>query len=225
MRILFCLFLLSTLCFFSQNSRCSECSQPPVRILVLGSSTAEGTGASIPRNSWVSQLENKLKKSNKSASVINFGRSGYSTFHILPSNSSYENRPPPDVERNITKALELNPTLVIINMPSNDASYGYSNEEQLRNYRIMVDLLERRKIRYLIISPQPRNFTSMQTRKQQLSLHHSLKSEFSRNFVDVWQVLVDEDLGLKDAFGSGDGIHLNDFGHTYIFEQVYAWMK
>jgi len=197
-------------------------SKTQVNVVVLGSSTAEGAGASKLSNSWVFMLEQELKILNKASSVVNYGKSGYSTFHIMPTGTQYSNRPNPDVERNITNALSKNPNLIIINMPSNDAAYGYSNEEQLRNYRLLIQMIKKRKIQYLLISPQPRNFKNKDQRIQQNALFQLMKKEFSPHFVDVWSFLSSEDFSLKPTFDSGDGIHLNDQGHAYIFQQVFA---
>jgi hypothetical protein len=49
-----------------------------------------------------------------------------------------------------------------------------------------------------------------------------MKKEFSPHFVDVWSFLSSEDFSMKPTFDSGDGIHLNDQGHAYIFQQVFA---
>lgn len=221
--ILFRLLSFSfALLYQDDGGRDSYNSDFQYKTIVLGSSTAEGAGASILSNSWVFRLEQELKISNKASSVVNYGKSGYSTFHIMPTGTRYSNRPNPDVERNITKALSNYPNMIIINMPSNDAAYGYSNEEQLRNYRLLIQLIKKRKIQYLLISPQPRNFKNNEQRKQQNELFQLMKKEFSPNFVDVWSILSSEDFSLKSTFDSGDGIHLNDQGHDYIFQQVFA---
>lgn len=206
--------------FSSLNEQSTSKTQ--IKVVVLGSSTAEGAGASKLSNSWVFRLEQELKISNKASSVVNYGKSGYSTFHILPTGTRYSNRPNPDLERNITNALSNNPNLIIINMPSNDAAYGYSNEEQLRNYRLLIQLIKKSKIQYILISPQPRNFKNKEQRIQQNALFQLMKKEFSPNFVDVWSFLSSEDFSLKPTFDFGDGIHLNDQGHAYIFQQVFA---
>ncbi|HBW86561.1 MAG TPA: hypothetical protein DEF82_07450 [Crocinitomicaceae bacterium] len=221
--ILFRLLSFSfALLYQDDGGRDSYNSDFQYKTIVLGSSTAEGAGASLLSNSWVFRLEQELKISNKASSVVNYGKSGYSTFHIMPTGTRYSNRPNPDVERNITKALSNYPNMIIINMPSNDAAYGYSNEEQLRNYRLLIQLIKKRKIQYLLISPQPRNFKNNEQRKQQNELFQLMKKEFSPNFVDVWSILSSEDFSLKSTFDSGDGIHLNDQGHDYIFQQVFA---
>jgi lysophospholipase L1-like esterase len=214
----FFLFIYTDLSSLDEQST----SKTRVNVVVLGSSTAEGAGASKLSNSWVFRLEQELKISNKASSVVNYGKSGYSTFHILPTGTRYSNRPNPDVERNITNALSKNPNLIIINMPSNDAAYGYSKEEQLRNYRLLIKLIKKSKIQYLLISPQPRNFKNKEQRIQQNALFQLMKKEFSPNFVDVWSFLSSEDFSLKPTFDSGDGIHLNDQGHDCIFQQVFA---
>ena len=67
------------------NSDDRSTSQSHVNIVILGSSTAEGAGATKLENSWVFKLEHELKILNNSSRVVNFGKSGYSTFHILPN--------------------------------------------------------------------------------------------------------------------------------------------
>jgi len=220
-------FLSFIMLMFSDISNSDDCStsQSHVNIVILGSSTAEGAGATKLENSWVFKLEHELKILNNSSRVVNFGKSGYSTFHILPNEQFFSGRPNPDKERNITKALSLNPTMVIINMPSNDAAYGFSNVEQLRNYRTLIELLKNRNIDYLICSPQPRNFKEIATRQRQFTLVELMRKEFDRHFVDVWSGLTNEEFGLKNSYNSGDGIHLNDDGHNYIFQQVFARIK
>ncbi|MEZ4983685.1 MAG: SGNH/GDSL hydrolase family protein [Saprospiraceae bacterium] len=52
------------------------------RIVVLGSSTAEGTGASSPDSSWVNRYRASLSR-NTRYEVVNLARGGYTTFHIL----------------------------------------------------------------------------------------------------------------------------------------------
>lgn len=195
------------------------------KIVILGSSTAEGAGVSKIELSWVNRLSSAIKSESKENLVYNFGKSGYCTYHILPLEIEFKNKPLPDKERNINKALSLNPSLVIINMPSNDAAYGYSNDEQLRNYRIIVDKLKSKNIKYLICSPQPRNFKDVKVRDQQFQLHQLMSKEFSSNYVDSWSDLSSDDYSMKEIYNSGDGIHLNDAGHAIIYTKIYAKIK
>ena len=40
---------------------------------------------------------------------------------------------------------------------------------------------------------------------------------FSPCYIDVFDALADDSLGIDADYGSGDGIHLNDAGHEVIF--------
>ncbi len=88
-------------------------------IVVLGSSTAGGGGASPFDSAWVNKFRVYVKSKNTQSQVINLGYAGYNTYHVL-NPTGYTpppGRPSPDNERNITKALSFNPDLIIINLP------------------------------------------------------------------------------------------------------------
>ncbi|MEZ4985681.1 MAG: hypothetical protein R2795_11700 [Saprospiraceae bacterium] len=62
---------------------------------------------------------------NTAYEVINLAKGGYTSYHIMPDDFPV---PPrygvlPDTLRNITHGMAYHPDCVIVNMPSNDASY------------------------------------------------------------------------------------------------------
>jgi lysophospholipase L1-like esterase len=74
-----------------------------MRVVVLGSSTSVGVGASPIDSSWVSRYIVYLKSLNPQNEVINLAKSGYTTYHLLPD--GYDDWVDPN--RNITRALTL----------------------------------------------------------------------------------------------------------------------
>jgi len=160
---LFCFFLLVCLlaAFACRIKKIDLGRGPePVTVVVLGSSTAAGTGPREIGNAWVNRYLAYAESLDADNQVINLAKGGYTTYHLMPRDHlSPEGRPQPDPCRCITMALHLNPDAIVINLPSNDAAYGYSEEEQLANYDSLLALASRREIPVWITTTQPRNLT------------------------------------------------------------------
>lgn len=191
-----------------------------VHIVVLGSSTAEGTGPSDRRNAWVNRYRDFLKLENSNHRVDNLAKGGYTTYHILPTGQATPaNRPQPDPQRNITYALALEPDAIIINLPSNDATAGYSVAEQLANYDTVLAAAKRKLIPVWITTTQPRNLSEA-GRKNLMALRDSTLARFGKYAIDFWNGLAQENGAIKPQYDSGDGIHLNDAAHEILFQRV-----
>lgn len=54
-------------------------------IVVLGSSTAAGTGTTNPDSAWVNRFRNYFVAQDSSFRVINLAVGGYTTYHIMPT--------------------------------------------------------------------------------------------------------------------------------------------
>jgi lysophospholipase L1-like esterase len=187
-------------------------------VVVLGSSTAAGTGPLHIENAWVNRYRDFLQEYNPSSQVINLARGGYTTYHIMPNGSVPPlNRPSPDIDRNISQALGLNPSAIIINLPSNDAAFGHSIEEQLANYDLILATAQMQNVPVWITTSQPRNLTPS-GRDNLMRMRDSTFARFQA--IDFWYELADPDGRINSAYDSGDGIHLNDAGHGVLFERV-----
>ncbi len=191
-----------------------------VVIVVLGSSTAEGFGANPIDSSWVNRYRSYIKSIDSSYYVINLGIGGYSTYQIMPSRFLPPvERPKPSITKNITYALTFHPSAIIINLPSNDAAYGYSNAEQLKNYDTVMAIASKRNIPVWIGTPQPRNFT-LNINNEQMELRDSIINRYENKSLDFWNPFANIDGTQDSIYGAGDGIHLNNLGHRIIFEKV-----
>ncbi|HFA47721.1 MAG TPA: glycosyl hydrolase family protein [Bacteroidetes bacterium] len=193
-----------------------------VKIVVLGSSTAAGTGPSDTRNAWVNRFRRKLQSQNGYHQVINLAVGGYTTYHLLPSGTMVEKgKPQPNNKHNITMALSLNPDAVIINLPSNDAAKGFSLKEQLDNYTKICKPLYERGIPFWVSTPQGRNMEK-EKRELQKTIMDSTYIRYGRRTLDFWRGLADWSGNISKKYNSGDGIHLNDEGHRLLFEEVWS---
>ena len=191
-------------------------------IVVLGSSTAAGTGPSTADSAWVNRYRSELYRRDTDFRVTNLAQGGFTTYNILPTGTTI----PPGVNqtinplRNITYALTLNPDGIIINMPSNDAANGYPVAAQLTNYEVILAATGD-SVPVWICTPQPRDFGGDPAKEQiQLDLRDSTFARYDTFAIDFWTGLANSENEPDPAFDSGDGIHLNDAGHLILFQRV-----
>jgi lysophospholipase L1-like esterase len=205
---------------FTISSDTSTCT-----IVVLGSSTAEGVGAT-PDSSWVERYRNELTQGNTTFEVINLARGGYTTYHILPDGTEIPSGTGVsiDSERNVTEALTYNPSAIIINMPSNDATRGFGADRQLDNFAAMYNAGQAAGSRVYITTTQPRNFTSQSQIDIQTEVRDSILSIYGDQAIDFWTGAATPDGMINPDFDSGDGIHQNNDGHSLMFQRVLGKM-
>lgn len=194
--------------------------QKPVRIAVIGSSTAAGQGAEPPERAWVNLYRAYLKGLHPENDVINLGLGGLQTFQLLPTGFAVPpKRPIPDPQRNISKALHFRPDAVIVNAPSNDAAAFYGPEEQLRNFDAIIQVARTAGVPVWIGTTQPREFSPAQIAIQ-LRLKDAILSRYAPRALNFWDCLATAENLPDPRFALGDGAHLNNAGHARVFEQV-----
>lgn len=193
-------------------------------IVVLGSSTAEGTGASTLAKSWVSLYAKELYKNDTRINVVNLGKGGYTTYHVLPTGTTI-----PvgvgvtvDTDRNITKALSYNPIAIIVNMPSNDTANGYSVADQIANYNTIHHQTFINNVPLWVATTQPRNFTEPTKIQDQIAVREAILAAYPILAINFWTDIAETDGTILNGLNSGDGVHLNDTGHAILFNKVLA---
>ena len=192
-------------------------------IVVLGSSTAAGTGSSTPDSSWVGRYRKYVMEQNADARVVNLAIGGYTTYHIMPTGYvPPSGRPTPRPNNNITRALEYDPTVIIVNLPSNDANIGVPVEDQMDNFRTIQAAAAAEGVPIWFSTTQPRNFTDEAKRQNLMAARDSIIAAFEPQVLDFWTGLATETGMLESQYDSGDGIHLNDMGHKLLYERVVA---
>ncbi|MDG1333715.1 MAG: GDSL-type esterase/lipase family protein [Crocinitomicaceae bacterium] len=223
MRIFIALFFILTFgssSIFAQEEG-FEFVNPPITIVVLGSSTAAGAGTWPIDNAWVNRYRCYVQAFNPENQVINLAKGGYNSYHLLPSGT----KPPrgrkfPDTLRNISKAMEYNADGIIINLPSNDVSGGFSVKEQLDNFRMYSKVCDSNDVELWVTTTQPRNFPRTRDRMLQTIVRDSLFELYPNNCIDFWTDFADEKHNVVKSYDSGDGCHLNNEGHRILTDRV-----
>jgi lysophospholipase L1-like esterase len=225
MKIIFS-FLLAFLCFTVSAQ---------VKIVVLGSSTAQGYGADpyfpFPDtdSGWVNRLRlsyNKNTNDGLDTTVVNLAVGGYTTYHVMPTNyTPPPNRPAPDPLHNVTYAISLDPDVIIINLPSNDLSLGFSKAEVMNNFRFLYQTITAAGINAFITTTQPRDFSpNYVLMEYQRDLKDSIQNNFGYFSINFWDDLVatSPPNSIRPEVAYGDGIHINNLGHFLVYERVAA---
>ena len=190
------------------------------KVVIMGSSTAVGSGASSYQLSWAGRLEGSFNQNTTDGidtTFYNIAASGYNTYQELPSGYTPPmGRPAPDPLYNVTKALSYNPDVVIINLPSNDVGAGFSITETMDNFRLMYSNISASGAKCFITTTQPRNDYSLSQRQALLNMKDSIINQFGFFAVNFWDDLVTSD-GLNmlrdDRRDPLRAIHPNDLGH------------
>ncbi|HVB03993.1 MAG TPA: SGNH/GDSL hydrolase family protein [Chitinophagaceae bacterium] len=193
------------------------------RIVILGSSTAYGTGANpISDSSWVARYTRYLKSINPAYTVVNLAEGGYDTYQIqadgyLPP----KGRKLPDTSRNISKALSLDPDAIIINLPSNDAAENLTQQEQKANFERVARLADKSHVPLWVTTTQPRNLSGTKLHKL-VQMRDWIYSFFGKKSIDFWTGLAQASGTQIKEYGAGDGIHLNNAGHRILYLRVVS---
>ncbi len=197
---------------YQQMVRAASGDALGLRVVVLGSSTAAGTGASSNQG-WVDRLHNYLLTQLSNHQLFNLAVGGYTTRDVLPTGND---------RHNITQALALNPSVILVNLPSNDVAKGISDEESMRNFAVLREAADAAGVPIYFTTTQPRNFGSNGGRERLASQADQIRTLFSPYVISIYDELADNNQRIKSQYSSGDGIHLNNAGHQFIFTQVRA---
>jgi lysophospholipase L1-like esterase len=192
----------------------------PVSIAVLGSSTAAGFGLADPATSWVMRYAAHLDATRPGSQLTNLAVSGYSTFNVLPTGTENPSgRPIVDTEHNVSKAIEHSPQAIIVNLPSNDAAFGFSLEETMQNLHTVATAANESGIAVWVCTSQPRQLDSSGILLLE-ALRDRTLADFAPRAIDFWTPLAAADGAPLSEYNAGDGIHPNAEGHRVLFEQV-----
>ncbi|MBE0641913.1 MAG: SGNH/GDSL hydrolase family protein, partial [Bacteroidales bacterium] len=199
----------------------SPCARhTPMRIVVLGSSTAAGAGASTADSSWVNRYRNYLQGINPKNEVINLAVGGFSTYRIMPDDfNPPAGKPLPDTLHNVTQALSHSPDAIIINLPSNDVALGFTTAEQLNNFDSLSKVISQTGTDLWVTTTQPRDFSPGNVLLQ-MEVRDSILAKWGSRAIDLWTGFANAAGTLDSSVNSGDGIHLNDNGHLLVFNRV-----
>ena len=195
---------------------------PPITVVVMGSSTAAGIGVTDPAESWVQRFAATLEAADPANEVVNLAAPLLTSFEILPTGWAVPgNRPPANPARNVTRALELKPDVIVVNLPSNDVARGYGPGELLANLDRIAGTAANAGVEVWVTTTQPARLAAPERQRLQ-NARDAIIGRFGAHAINLWPGLAAPDGTLAPAYDSGDGIHLNAAGHQLVSERVTA---
>lgn len=190
-------------------------------IVVLGSSTAAGTGPSTSDSTWVNRYRKFLQQINPGNQVTNLGVGGTTTYHIMPDwFTPPAFRASPSITKNVSAAIALGADAIIINMPSNDASNNIGLNEQMANFTTIAAVADSVNIPVWVCTTQPKNYSNPVQIQIQLDVRDSIISYFGKRAIDFWTGIANSSNTIDSIYDSGDGTHLNDLAHRVLYNRV-----
>ena len=197
----------------------------PLRIVVIGSSTAAGYG--VPADSaWVNRLKAAMKADGRLDTLVNLAVGGTDCYHGMPTGY----RPPsrrnwPKTSANITKALSFDPDIVIVNYASNNYDW-LTNTEIMNCLKRIASTANVNGSICLTTTTQPRDGFSTTARNKLRVIKDLTIQQFGSRSLDFWTDITNPSNNkLKYGLALGDNIHTNSKGHRLLFENAYELVK
>lgn len=195
----------------------------PIKIAVLGSSSAAGAGPLDSNNAWVNRYRVYMQSLNAGNQVINMGYWGYTTYQEMPiSFVPPEGRPTPDPNYSITKAIALDVDAIIISLPTNDIASGYTMAELQSNFNAMIAAAQAAQIPVWVTTSMPRDSCTDAQRQDLITMIDWTYTRFGERAIDFWTDLGDSTGHIVPQYSAGDTIHFNDAAHLVMFNRVVA---
>jgi len=195
----------------------------PYRVVILGSSTAAGEAARPLDSSWANKYRRYLSAAVPFSEVVNLATGGLTTFNVMPT--GYVPPSPwntavyqPAQAYNITRALALSPSLIIINLPTNDCALLVPTATQIANFDRMIQEAQTAGVPVYITTSQPRNI-DLAARTLLIQMRDLVLSRYGSRAIDFWTGFADAGGSILPAYNF-DGTHLNTAGHAILFERV-----
>ena len=193
---------------------------PASKWVIMGSSTAAGTGATTPAKSWAGLLQAGIAGHN--LLVVNIAKSGTTTYDGLPTSSPpVVGRPAPDPTANVTAALAQAPKALLISYPTNDTALDYAASGTVANLLAIRAAALAGNVNVIVLSTQPRDLSPTQLARL-VEIDTAVSAAVGGCFVAVRALLAGTDSKLNPSYDSSDGIHPNDAGHDVIHQRVRA---
>ncbi|MEP6675902.1 MAG: PKD domain-containing protein [Ferruginibacter sp.] len=204
------------------NTDIASCNKP-FKIVVLGSSTAFGTGAVPIDSSWVNKYTRYIKTKNAQSDIINLAVGGYTTYQVLNPNgyTAPSGRPAPDTAHNITKALSYLPDAILINLPTNDVASAFPDAEQKANYERTMALANAAGVPVWVTTTQPRNSLSNAQYDSLKEMRDWTLQRFGNKAVDFWSTVSTAAGTIANVYNYDD-VHVNNYGHYIFFSRMVA---
>lgn len=190
-------------------------------VAVLGSSTTAGFGASTPDSDYAHIVKRYYQNLQEIDTMYIFGLPGATTYSALPSSYTNTGRGAPDPDHNVTKALELNADIVLVNYPTNDIIYYNDLTSFLSNLRIIYAAVVNAHKTCYITTSQPRD-VDVSIQQKLLEARDSIQAEFGAASINFWNPIVDPNSLSINPLYDADGTHVNNGGHKLLSQAVIS---
>ena len=215
------LFLLTFLVFASQEADCQL-----KRLVVIGSSTAAGAGATVYDSCWVRRINYQYKYQQTVVDTVhNLALSGTDTYHGLPTSYIVTafGYSLPDPERNITKANSFAPNVIIVSFVSNKFE-SMPMDSIMKSLQVIKDSANIQDRVCFISTSQPRTQFDEAGRARLRVVKDSILNRFGFYAINFFDSIVNNaDNTIHPLYALAfDNIHLNNAGHYMLYKQVLA---
>lgn len=193
-------------CALSAGSRTPICRTSPLRVLILGSSTAAGSSASEVSRSWAGLLADRLKARNIETVNVSIGGSGTAD----------------SIARFEQDVVPYNPDFVVLATSLLNEQFVPdplgASERFRQNTARLVRMVENAGAVPILVTPYPNGYFTTAIRPTLLKICR----EFEAEGVPVWDFLNTADRGDGNWIDglTSDGTHPNDAGHLSLFETI-----
>ncbi len=190
--------------------------------MILGSATAAGEAVANPRRAWARHSQYEFTRFDTRRRVYNLGRERFNVWALLPTGDAVPPGIMIDTARNLTAALDLQPEVLIVNVPDAASTSDTAITLQLAAYARIMQQAEAEGVKIYLASPQPRVVDADEIARQ-VAMRDSMLSRFgAARITDVWTRLATAEGSMRPEFDFGDGVQVNDDGHREISRQVLA---
>lgn len=212
----------------AEPARVGPLADPAYRVVVLGSSTAAGTGPRDVANAWANRLRAHAEAETPGAEVLNLAIGGYTTCHVVPeADACPAGQPAVDTRRNVTRALAMRPDALVVGLTSNDSDQRFPVAATLARFAAVERAARAAGVPVFFTTTAPRGFADPAQRALQAAVRDSLVARYGDarqggHVVDFWAGVARPDGTIEPAYDSGDRVHFNDAAHRLFFERVVA---
>ncbi len=204
-----------------QSCFASDDNTPPT-IVIMGSSIAQGAGATDYAHAWAGLLTAYIHSLDPKIVVVNLGVAGYTTRKLMPTGSGTGEDP----NVNVTRAILFHPKLGVLSLTSNDTPAGIPFEETKTNFLMITGTAKSNSVPIWVTSTVPCNATTggfgIAGQQLQMDVGNWLMGTFSDHAINIYNNLANPDGSPIAAFNTGDGVHPNNTGHQTIYEAIKA---
>jgi lysophospholipase L1-like esterase len=199
------------------------------KLVIIGSSTSACTSVSFS-DCYVARLDAYYNGINHPVNVdiVQLAVGGHNVYRGMPSSYTPSGLPgpynySPDVNNNITKALTLDPDVILVNYPTN-AFDVLTIGQIMFAFRTIRDSGVAAGVPVFITTSQPRQnapeFDDLAERARLKEVRDSILVQFGTTAVNFWDGIADPTTYQILPAYNADNIHLNAAGHQILFERV-----